>query len=211
MAKINALAKAGVVNAEGFYTVGGRTAVDFANSSRRFGKDGEGLEKLEEFLTFLKSMGHLHEEEASNYHMFLFQNPERCMETMKKLRDIRARFLSILDQASGGWPVDPGFVAELNEHLESFKTYLQISPTEDGLVLKAQLAEQGPEQLLYPILKDIAEFMVSEQVDKVRQCASDNCDLYFVNASRNGRRRWCSMSTCGNRAKVNAYLKRQEA
>ncbi|MCF8468287.1 MAG: CGNR zinc finger domain-containing protein, partial [Sneathiella sp.] len=41
-------------------------------------------------------------------------------------------------------------------------------------------------------------------------CASDDCDLYFVNLSRNGRRRWCSMATCGNRAKVNAYLKRQE-
>lgn len=211
MAKLNALAKAGVVNAEGFYTVGGRTAVDFANSSRRFGKDGEGLEKLEEFLSFLKSMDHLHEEDASSYHMYLFQNPERCLETMKRLREIRARFLAVLGQASSGWPIDPNFISELNDHLEEFKTFQKIMPTETGMALTEQLAEQGPEQLLYPILKEIAEFLVSDQIDKVRQCASDNCDLFFVNNSRNGRRRWCSMSTCGNRAKVNAYLKRQEA
>ncbi len=211
MAKLNALAKAGVVNAEGFYTVGGRTAVDFANSSRRFGKDGEGLEKLEELLSFLKSMGHLHEEEASSYHMYLFQNPARCSKTMEMLRDIRARFLAVLGQASSGWPIDPTFMTELNEQLENFKSFLKIVPSEDGMLLKEQLAEDGPEQLLYPVLKDIAQFLISDQIDKVRQCASDNCDLFFVNNSRNGRRRWCSMSTCGNRAKVNAYLKRQEA
>ncbi|MCG8491103.1 MAG: CGNR zinc finger domain-containing protein [Sneathiellales bacterium] len=211
MAKLNALAKAGVVNIEGFYTVGGRTAIDFANSSRRFGKEGEGLEKMEELLTFLKSMGHLHEEEASSYHMFLFQNPERCAKTMETLRNVRARFVSVLGQAASGWPVDPTFMAELNELLESYKTHLVIEPSEEGMELKAKLSEQGPEQLLYPILKDIAEFMVSDQVAKTRQCASDTCDLFFINQSRNGRRRWCSMSTCGNRAKVNAYLKRQEA
>ncbi|MBL4739894.1 MAG: CGNR zinc finger domain-containing protein [Sneathiella sp.] len=211
MAKLNALAKAGVVNAEGFYTVGGRTAVDFANSSRRFGKEGEGLEKLEELLSFLKSMGHLHEEEASSYHMYLFQNPDRCVETMNLLREMRARFIASLDQAASGWPMDPSFVSDLNDHLEGFRTYLKIVPVDDGVELKTEAAEQGPEQLLYPILKDIAEFLVSDQVTKIRQCASDNCDLYFVNSSRNGRRRWCSMSTCGNRAKVNAYLKRQDA
>ncbi len=211
MAKLNALAKAGVVNVEGFYTVGGRTAVDFANSSQRFGKDGEGLEKLEELLSFLKSMGHLHEEDASNYHMYLFQNPERCAKTMELLREVRARFLAILGQASSGWPVDPSFAAELNDHLEGFKTHLKIEAVDGEMTLKTQLSEQGPEQLLYPIFKDIAEFMVSDQIEKVRQCASDTCDLFFVNQSRNGRRRWCSMSTCGNRAKVNAYLKRQEA
>ncbi|MEH6402617.1 MAG: CGNR zinc finger domain-containing protein [Sneathiella sp.] len=210
MAKLNALAKAGVVNAEGFYTVGGRTAVDFANSSRRFGKDGEGLEKLEELLSFLKSKGHLHEDEASSYHMYLFQNPERCVETMTLLRDIRARFIASLDQAASGWPMDPSFMSELNDHLQGFKTYLKMSPSDKGMELKTEAAEHGPEQLLYPILKDIAEFLVSDQVEKIRQCASDNCDLYFINTSRNGRRRWCSMSTCGNRAKVNAYLKRQD-
>ncbi|MFT6559639.1 CGNR zinc finger domain-containing protein [Sneathiella sp.] len=210
VAKLNALAKAGVVNAEGFYTVGGRTAVDFANSSRRFGKDGDGLEKLEELLTFLKSMGHLHEEEASSYHMYLFQNPDRCAETMNTLRHMRARFLAMLGQASNGWPIDPSFIAELNDHLLNFKTHLMLEPSEGGYVLTAKQSEQGPEQLLYPIFKDIAEFIVSDQLEKVRQCASDSCDLFFVNQSRNGRRRWCSMSTCGNRAKVNAYLKRQE-
>ncbi|MBL4666665.1 MAG: CGNR zinc finger domain-containing protein [Sneathiella sp.] len=210
MAKLNALTTAGVINAEGFYRVGGRTAIDFANSVKRFGKEGDGLEELDELLSFLKSMDHLHEEDASSYHMYLFQNPERCQQLMEELREIRGRFAGILDQASNGWPIDPSFVGNLNELLARYQTRLQMEPSEDGYAVKVELVEQGPEQLLYPILKDIAEFLASDQLEKIRQCASDTCDLYFVNQSRNGRRRWCSMSTCGNRAKVNAYLKRKE-
>jgi len=210
LAKLHALTTAGVINLEGFYSVGGRTAIDFANSANRFGKEGDGLEKLDELLSFLKSMDHLHEDEASSYHMYLFQNPDRCQRLMEELRDIRTRFGKVLDQASNGWPMDPSFVGDLNDLLARFQTRLQMEATEDGYAVKVELVEDGPEQLMYPILKDITEFLASDQLDKIRQCASDTCDLYFVNQSRNGRRRWCSMSTCGNRAKVNAYLKRKE-
>jgi len=208
--KLNALVAAGVINAEGFYTVGGRTAIDFANSAERVGKDGEGLEKLEELLSFLKSMGHLHEEEASSYHMYLFQNADRCQQVMKDLRQLRERFIASLGQASSGWPIDPAFVGDLNDILARYQSRLQLLPGDGGYELHVQLVEDGPEQLMYPVLKDMAEFLASDQLEKVRQCASDTCNLYFVNQSRNGRRRWCSMSTCGNRAKVNAYLKRKE-
>jgi len=210
LAKRNALATAGVINAEGFYKVGGRTAIDFANSGQRFGKDGEGLEKLDELLSFLKSMEHLHEDQASSYHMYLFQDPDRCEQLMAELREIRGRFTSALDQAANGWPIDPSFVGELNDILSRYQTRLQMLPSEGGYELKVELVDEGPEQLLYPILKDMAEFLASEQLDKICKCASDTCELYFINQSRNGRRRWCSMSTCGNRAKVNAYLKRKE-
>lgn len=37
---------------------------------------------------------------------------------------------------------------------------------------------------------------------RVRACAANDCDLLFVDASPPGRRRWCSMQRCGNRAKV---------
>jgi predicted RNA-binding Zn ribbon-like protein len=37
--------------------------------------------------------------------------------------------------------------------------------------------------------------------DRVRSCA--RCGWLFVDVSKGGRRRWCSMSTCGNREKAN--------
>jgi predicted RNA-binding Zn ribbon-like protein len=43
---------------------------------------------------------------------------------------------------------------------------------------------------------------------RVRECASPDCALIFVDTSRSGARRWCSMERCGNRQKVRAYRQR---
>jgi predicted RNA-binding Zn ribbon-like protein len=37
---------------------------------------------------------------------------------------------------------------------------------------------------------------------RIRACAAERCPLFFFDVSLNGRRRWCSMSTCGNRNKA---------
>ncbi|MFD3545452.1 CGNR zinc finger domain-containing protein [Streptomyces sp. NPDC058655] len=44
--------------------------------------------------------------------------------------------------------------------------------------------------------------------DRIRGCASGSCVLHFHDTSRNGTRRWCSMSTCGNRAKASRHYAR---
>ncbi len=42
---------------------------------------------------------------------------------------------------------------------------------------------------------------------RVRRCAG--CVLWFLDTSRNGTRRWCSMDECGNRAKAQAHYRRR--
>ncbi|NXY96942.1 CGNR zinc finger domain-containing protein [Streptomyces sp. BR123] len=44
--------------------------------------------------------------------------------------------------------------------------------------------------------------------DRIRKCASETCVLHFHDTSRNGTRRWCSMSACGNRAKASRHYAR---
>ncbi|NUT47077.1 MAG: hypothetical protein HOV94_07110 [Saccharothrix sp.] len=44
----------------------------------------------------------------------------------------------------------------------------------------------------------------------VRECSGDNCALLFLDTSRSGSRRWCSMERCGNRHKVRAHRARHE-
>ena len=44
--------------------------------------------------------------------------------------------------------------------------------------------------------------------DRLRQCAGRWCAILFVDMSRSGRRKWCSMSGCGNKAKVATFRKR---
>ena len=39
----------------------------------------------------------------------------------------------------------------------------------------------------------------------IRRCANPACVLLFLDVSKSGRRRWCDMATCGNRAKAAAH------
>jgi predicted RNA-binding Zn ribbon-like protein len=44
---------------------------------------------------------------------------------------------------------------------------------------------------------------------RVRDCADPRCGVLFLDNSRPGTRRWCSMDTCGNRAKKNTLRHKQ--
>ena len=46
---------------------------------------------------------------------------------------------------------------------------------------------------------------------RLRVCAAPDCRWVFYDGSRNGAGRWCSMSSCGNRAKTARYRARRAA
>ncbi len=49
------------------------------------------------------------------------------------------------------------------------------------------------------------------EISRVKMCGGDNCGWFFVDESKNGRRRWCSMELCGNRQKARRHYKRKQA
>jgi len=52
--------------------------------------------------------------------------------------------------------------------------------------------------------------LLSAAPDRIRGCAHETCVLHFFDTSRNGTRRWCSMATCGNRAKASRHYARSK-
>jgi predicted RNA-binding Zn ribbon-like protein len=64
------------------------------------------------------------------------------------------------------------------------------------------------ERLLWPVVRSAAEFLVSAERVNVRECGSEVCSWLFVDRSRTKLRRWCSMKTCGNRAKARRFYTR---
>lgn len=58
------------------------------------------------------------------------------------------------------------------------------------------------------VARDALDLVASPAVDRVRDCAAAACGALFLDTSRPGTRRWCSMDTCGNRAKKAALRHR---
>ena len=45
------------------------------------------------------------------------------------------------------------------------------------------------------------ELLRAEPTARLRQCPGDHCGWFFIDATKRGNRRWCSMSDCGQDAK----------
>lgn len=63
--------------------------------------------------------------------------------------------------------------------------------------------------LLVTLAREAVQLLGSDAAKLIKQCESPVCTLYFLDHSRRGDRRWCSMSGCGNKAKVDAFRRRQ--
>ena len=62
---------------------------------------------------------------------------------------------------------------------------------------------------LISIARDAIALFGSETSERIRQCEGETCALLFLDTSRSGDRRWCSMAGCGNKAKVADFRRRQ--
>jgi predicted RNA-binding Zn ribbon-like protein len=70
-------------------------------------------------------------------------------------------------------------------------------------------AEEPIAATLSLVARDTLDLAFSPLLARLRQCAGTDCGAMFVDTSRPGHRRWCSMNTCGNRAKKDALKARQ--
>ena len=66
-------------------------------------------------------------------------------------------------------------------------------------------------QALSTLAREMIELLSGPLSGRIRECASDNCPLVFVDSSRPGARRWCAMERCGNRHKLRALRARRAA
>lgn len=77
----------------------------------------------------------------------------------------------------------------------------------DSLRPRFTPAEHTSRCLLVGAVLDALD-LVRESPGRVRECADAECPVMFLDTSRNRSRRWCSMETCGARAKASAYYRR---
>jgi predicted RNA-binding Zn ribbon-like protein len=66
-------------------------------------------------------------------------------------------------------------------------------------------------EALSRLVEPLAEAIAAGQTGRFRICANDGCRWVFEDTSRGGRRRWCDMASCGNRAKVRRFRDRHRA
>ena len=97
----------------------------------------------------------------------------------------------------------------LNSALSDAPLRVRIAPAGHAFGW-ARSAGAALEPLLVPIAWSAADLLTGPGIGRVRQCQDDRgCGWLFLDESRTGTRRWCSMGDCGNRAKARRHRERK--
>jgi predicted RNA-binding Zn ribbon-like protein len=127
---------------------------------------------------------------------------DRALRFRRTLRAMAARL------ASGARSVPRAVLEAINDVLRARVGDLAVVRTKDGYDTRFLARWSGPEQVLVPVAESAAGLLSSGNLALVRKCENPECILFFYDTTKNHGRRWCSMSACGNRAKVAAHYRR---
>lgn len=92
--------------------------------------------------------------------------------------------------------------------LNLFAAMPDVPPVLDGGSRQAGASRLRAGHALSSIAREAIRVLGDDSKGRLRQCSADDCDLVYLDTSRSGNRRWCSMQRCGNRAKVRAHRAR---
>ena len=109
---------------------------------------------------------------------------------------------------NSGLPVYPVEVATLNEAAAASRLRMRF-----GAGGKARLEPEatGAVGALGRLVATLYTAMQSEDWHRLKLCGSDTCRWVFYDRSKNRSSRWCTMASCGNRAKARRFRQKQKA
>lgn len=123
------------------------------------------------------------------------------------------RFRERLRRGLGDWArtgrVSPDFLKVLNDALARDPERPVLRRSRAGGLELRRVSTGDPRGRLYAaVARAAAALLTGGDRRRLRRCANPECVLRFYDVSKAGRRRWCSMRTCGGRAKARAFYAR---
>jgi predicted RNA-binding Zn ribbon-like protein len=184
-----------------WYWSGGRPAVDFVNTFReRWRRGVETLVTPDDLATWLVRAG-------------VMEAPAPVPRAvLEQARELREAIDAVLVATIAGEPVPAPAIALIDDWLVFAGARPQLVADAAGAALLTErAAADSPRRALGMIALDAAQMLGTDQRGRIRICASETCSGRFFDRSPAGRRRWCSMRTCGNGAKARRFRERQKA
>ncbi len=189
-----------------FIFVGEHPAIDFANTFPS--PNGVGIEHLR---TWTDVIDWLSLTKLSN-HQDLKLPAARGSEALRSVVELRQAWAAELARLVTGERVGVGFLERLNRLLVEDIFHEELRREEEtGYRLVRSGSQLRGEQLALALLgRQIAVFLAEANLSYLHRCANTtSCSLYFYDTTKNHRRQWCSVASCGNRHKVAQFRKRQ--
>jgi predicted RNA-binding Zn ribbon-like protein len=130
--------------------------------------------------------------------------PRAAAAALAYAREVRGTLHDLFGAIARGDPAEPA-LARFNRLLRNALTGLEIAPVDGagtGYGWRWRGEGSDPRAIVWRALWSAAGLFQSTEIGNVRICDGDDCGWMYVDRSRNGLRRWCSMRSCGTREKT---------
>lgn len=185
-----------------FVFVGERLWLDFVNCEhgpRRF----DALRDFETMVQWLESAAVLDTERAAGIRRRAQQQPAGASAALVDARRIRGSLRALAERGPSSERMRGEGLAEINRVLGRSAGTRRVEARGDGSFVRTFVpVGDAFAGLVIPIVESAADALILGELPRVRRCGDGRCHRVFFDNTRNGRRRWCDMATCGNRAKA---------
>jgi predicted RNA-binding Zn ribbon-like protein len=189
-----------------FLFEGGSLALDFLNTRRlRRGRILDGLGTPQGLQAWIREAG-----QSSARNVPVTTSLPAARELLSEATRLRDEIHRALEARRSGASLPASSLHTINRVLDASRLGLTLRLGQHGPELVEH--ERGSElrTLLAPVAVSAAELLTTANPTRIRQCDAEACALWFLDTSKNGRRRWCSMARCGNRAKAKKHWEKQQ-
>ncbi len=124
---------------------------------------------------------------------------------------LRETIYRLFDAHAQGKSPSPRDLDTLNRALAHAPARTSLKRGRTGYEWDVDMKSGTALALLAPVLWSAGDLLAGPRLERVRRCANPECVYLFLDDSRAGKRRWCSMSSCGNRAKARRHYHKANA
>ena len=200
-----------MTNAQDFDFDAGELCLDFANTAEMHAsqKPDESLHDFEDLVTWGQAAGLVDPGRAKDLRQIAREHVDEADAFYGCAIGLREAIYGLFAQLSGEQMINPEDLALLNQTLRQALPNLRVISSSTGIYWGWVDNPQALDQIIWPVARSAADLLTSTNLTRVRQCADDRgCGYLFMDTSRNRSRRWCSMESCGNRAKATRHYKK---
>lgn len=167
----------------------------------------EKLPTLDDALSWFVDRGVIHHEGAQRARERVATQPDAAAKDIERVRAVRNALREVATSIAEHRAPRAAALNTVNRALHA-RQVIELVPAPDGCSVDHRHVGDPIDDALARLAEPLVSELTGGHPERIRVCASDTCEWIFYDASRTGRRRWCDMATCGNRAKAARYRAR---
>lgn len=187
---------------------GGSLCLDFVNTipDRVDGTNRDHLKTFNDLLYWAKKAGAIENNIYTSLEKSAASNERRSKDFFHEAIALRDLIYSLFHPITQERKIKPADLEAFNKIGSRYLKFLEVRPVKGTFVEYWNLENDDFLNITAPIVKSVRDLLLLNKTEKIKQCS--NCGWLFLDTTKNGKRRWCSMEDCGSNVKAKEYYYR---